>query len=178
MVAGKDRAKVLTEDPPPPELLNYMHTFSDWTKNPDRVSGEIMKGASQLCYRMRGYGARAHQYFCYLRVQSQEWSGPTLPFNTAGSTNLDGYVYRECMKTAIPVLKNLLSDGYAIRSIGLGACKLDAPNQKELFFEEDRKMRRCQLAQDAINNKYGKGTIGKASTDYGVEGKTHFLERS
>jgi len=178
MIAGKDRARVLTEEPPPPELLNYMHTFSDWTKNPDRVAGEIMKGVYQLCYRMRGYNAKAHRYFCYLRVQSQEWSGPKFKFNTAGSTNLDDYVYSECIKESTPVLKRLLENGFAIRGIGIGTRKLDEPNQKELFFNEDPKTLQYYLAQDAINNEYGKGTIQKASMKYGVQGKTHFLERS
>lgn len=178
MIAGKDRAKVLTEEPPPPELLNYMHTFSDWTKNPDRVAGEIMKGVNQLCYRMRGYNTKAHRYFCYLRVQSQKWSGPKFAFNTAGSTNLDDYVYTECMKRAKPEIKRLLNRGFAIRGIGIGTIKLDVPNQTDLFFQQDSKMLNYYLAQDAINNEYGKGTIQKASMKYGVQGKTHFLGRS
>ena len=178
MIAGKDRAKVLTEESPPPELLNYMHTFSDWTKSPDRVAGELMKGVNQLCYRMRGYRAKAHQYFCYLRVQSQKWSGPKFRFNTPGSTNLDEVVYRECLAEAQPILKRLLANDFTIRGIGIGTIKLDAPNQRELFFAEDEKMQQYYLAQDAINNEYGKGTIQKASMKYGVQGKTHFLERS
>ncbi|SMO78796.1 DNA polymerase Y family protein [Fodinibius sediminis] len=178
MIAGKDRARVLTEESPPPELLNYMHTFSDWTKNPDKVEGEIMKGIQQLCYRMRGYGVKADKYFCYLRVQDQKWSGDKFRFNTAGRTNLDDYIYRACMKQARPRMARLLANGFALRGVGLGTLELDRSHQQELFFSENKKMRQFYLAQDAINNEYGKGTIQKASMKYGVEGKTHFLERS
>lgn len=178
MIAGKDRAKVLSEGSPPPELLNYMHTFSDWTKDPDRVEGEIMKGVQQLCYRMRGYQVKADKYFCYLRVQSQEWSGEKFRFNTTGRTNLDDYIYRACMAKARSRIKRLLVNGFALRGIGIGTLELDRSKQQELFFSENEKMRRFYLAQDAINNEYGKGTIHKASTKNRVEGKTHFLERS
>jgi len=178
MIAGKDRARVLSEEPPPPELLNYMHTFSDWTDNPDCVAGEIMKGVNQLCYRMRGYQVRSDKYFCYLRVQSQKWTGPTLRFNTPGLTNLDEYIYRQCMEKIRPTLSQLLQNGCKIRGIGIGTISLDRSGQRELFFNEDEKMRRFCLAQDVINNKFGKRTIVRASMKHGVEGKTHFLNRS
>ncbi len=177
MIAGKDRARVLTEEPPP-ELLNYMHTFSDRTKNPDRVAGEIMKGVQQLCYRMRGYRVKANQYFCYLCVQSRDWDGPKFRFNTTGHTNLDEYIYQECITKARPMVNELIRRGHAMRGIGIGTVSLYRTNQQELFFEEDSKMRQFYLAQDAINNEYGKGTIQKASMKYAVQGKTHFLERS
>lgn len=178
MIAGRDRARVLTEAAPPPELLNYMHTFSDWTKDPDRVEGEIMKGVNQLCYRMRGYRAKSHRFFCYLRVQDQEWSGEKFRFNTPGMTNLDDYIYRACIVEARPVLRRLLRNGFAIRGIGIGTLTLEHTNQAELFFTESDKMRRFFLAQDAVNNKQGKGTVQRASMKYAVQGKTHFLERS
>ncbi|MFH5883662.1 hypothetical protein ACG2F4_05075 [Halalkalibaculum sp. DA3122] len=180
MVAGKDRAKVLTGEDlsPPPEQLNYMHTFSNWTKNADRVQGEIMKGITQLGYRMRGYGLKADKYYCYLRVQDQSWSGIQFRFNTEGKTNLDDYIYFECLKKAKPYMRRLLKNGFAMRGIGIGALSFEHTDQLELFFDEDDKVRDFYLIQDAINNKYGKGTIQKASVKYGVMGKTHFLERS
>lgn len=178
MIAGKDRARVLTEEPPPPELLNYMHTFSTWTRSRDRMAGEIMKGINQLSYRMRGYNVKADQYFCYLRVQDQQWSGPKFRFNTPGRTNLDDYIYGACIRKAVPVFDRLLQNGFTLRGIGLGTVSLDRAGQQELFFSEDDRMRRFYLAQDAINNAYGKGTIQKASMKYGVQGKTHFLDKN
>lgn len=180
MVAGKDRAKVLTPEDiiPEPEQLNYMHTFSDFTRDPDRVRGEIMKGFQQVCYRMRGYGLKADQYYCYLRVQDQDWSGIKFRFNTEGKTNLDDYIVYECMQKAKPELERLLEHGFTLRGIGLGALSFVHTDQMELFFQESEKTRRFYLIQDAINNKYGKGTIQKAAIKYDVPGKTHFLERS
>lgn len=180
MVAGKDRAKVLTPEDikPEPEQLNYMHTFSDFTQSLNRVEGEIMKGIAELGYRMRGYGLKAEKYYCYLRVQDQKWSGMKFRFNTEGKTNLDDYIYYECMKKAKPRMEKLIKHGFAIRGIGLGALSFLETDQLELFFEEDEKTQNFYLVQDAINNKFGKGTIQKAGVKYDVKGNTHFLERS
>jgi DNA polymerase-4 len=131
-----------------------------------------------LCYRLRGYGAKTDQFFCYLRVQDQSWSGVTFNFNTPGKTSLDDYVFRACARPAAMHLRKLLENGFAIRGIGIGTRSLDYTNQQELFFTENAKMRRFYLAQDAINNRFGKGTITRAGMRLGVQGKTHFLERS
>lgn len=178
MVAGKDRAKVLTEQLLIPEQLNYMHTFSDWSDNYTHIKGEIMKGITQLCYRMRGYNLRAMQYFCYLRIQDSSNKGISFRFNTDGYTNLDNYVFYECMRKAAPRIRGLFKGGHTLRGIGIGTVKHDHSGQKELFFQEDEHQRRFCLVQDAINNHYGKKMIGKASVLDSVQGKTHFLERS
>lgn len=178
MVAGKDRARVLTEQLSTKEQLNYMHTFSSQSTDPVRIKGELMKGISRLCYRMRGYRMRARSYFCYLRIQHREHKGVSFRFNTDGYTNLDGYIHHECMKKAKPRIKNLLDGGYALRGIGIGTVKVDLTNQKELFFREDDQQRQLFLTKDAINNKFGKDSLTKASMMDAVKGKTHFLERS
>lgn len=178
MVAGKDRARVLTDQQLVPEQLNYMHTFSDRSDDPERIRGEIMQGVQQLCYRMRGYRLRARQYFCYLRVQDSSNRGLSFRFNTLGHTNLDDYVFYECMKRARPRIRWLLDNGHTLRGIGLGTVKVDGTGQGELFFREGEQKRRFYLAQDAVNNRYGKGSVVKASVMDKVPGKTHFLDRS
>lgn len=178
MVAGKDRARVLAGQELVPEQLNYMHTFSDWADNPDRIRGEIMKGVQKICYRMRGYRLRAKQYFGYLRIQDATHKGLSFRFSTDGYTNLDSYIYYECMRKAEPRIKWLLDNGHVLRGIGLGTIKADETMQQELFFKESEKKRRFCLVQDAINNKYEIGTVTKASTINSVPGKTHFLSRS
>ncbi|MDZ7660386.1 DNA polymerase IV [Fodinibius sp.] len=178
MIAGKDRAKVLTGELSPKEQLNYMHTFSTQSTDPTRISGELMKGIMRLCYRMRGYRLRARSFFCYLRIQHREHRGINFRFTTDGYTNLDGYIHHECMRKAKPRIKGLLDAGYALRGIGIGTTKVDTSGQQELFFSEDRQQRNFYLAQDAINNQHGNGTITRASVMDSVPGKTHFLERS
>lgn len=163
MVAGKDRAKVLTEQQIIPKQLNYMHTFSDWTDDPER---------------MRGYQLRARRFFAYLRLQDRAQNGISFRFNTDGYTNLDDYVYYECMSEAWPRILNLLKAGYTFRGVGVGTLKTDGTLQQELFFEEDLNQRQFYKVQDAINNKFGMDTITKATVMDNVPGKTHFLERS
>lgn len=178
MVAGKDRARVLTDELTPKEQLNYMHTFSTQSTDITQISGEIMKGVSRLCYRMRGYRMRARSYFCYLRIQHREHKGISFRFATDGYTNLDGYIHHECMRKARPRINNLLKSGYALRGIGMGTVKVDRSHQQELFFREDSQQRQFYMIQDAINNKFGKDALTKASVMDAVGGKTHFLERS
>lgn len=178
MVAGKDRARVLAEEEVVPEQLNYMHTFSDWCDDPEQIRGEIMKGVSQLCYRMRGYQVRARQFYGYLRIQDSEHRGHSFRFSTDGYTNLDDYIFYECMRQAEPRIRQLLDSGETLRGIGLGTLKLDGTLQQELFFREDEARRRLCLVRDAINNRYSKGTMIRASALGGVPGKTHFLSRS
>ena len=178
MVAGKDHARVLTKQLATKEQVNYMHTFSTQTSDLQQVRGEIMKAVARLCYRMRSYGIRARTYSGYIRIQHREKKGIPFRFNTDGYTSLDGYVHHECMRKALPYIKNLLDAGYALRGVGLGTGKCDLSNQQELFFTEDPQQRQYCLVKDAINNKYGNNSIVNASMMNGVSGKTHFLERS
>lgn len=178
MVAGKDRARVLTEQLSPKEQLNYMHTFSTQSTNITEIRGELMKGITRLCYRMRGYRMRARSFFCFLRIQHREHRGVNFRFTTDGYTNLDGYIHHECMQKARPRLQALLDAGYALRGIGIGTTKVDYSNQQELFFREGEQERRFYLVQDAINNKFGSNAVTKASVMDSVKGKTHFLNRS
>lgn len=178
MVAGKDRARVLPDQLTPKEQMNYMHTFSTQSTDITEIRGELMKGITRLCYRMRGYRLRARSYFCYLRIQHREHKGLSFRFNTDGYTNLDGYIHHECMKKAYPRIKNLLNAGYALRGVGIGTVKVDHSNQQELFFQENPQQRQFYLVQDAINNKYGNNALTKASMMDSVPGKTHFLNRS
>lgn len=178
MVAGKDRAKVLTDAHIQKEQLNYNHTFSVDTDDPVHVHGEIVKGISGLGYRMRAYGMKSASYYCFLGVQHQDKKGIGFSFRTDGYTNLDDYISYECMKKADPYIDKLLKTGHTLRRAGFGTHKVDYSNQQELFFREDPKQRQFYLAQDAVNNRYGKGTINKAAVMDSVPGKTHFLERS
>ena len=176
-LAGRDRARVLEDHQPAPKQLNYMHTFSDQTENPGQIRAEILKGVSQLCYRMRGYRMQARQFIGYLRLQCREHSGISFRFNTDGYTNLDDYIFYECIRKAGPRIDALLKTGYKLRGIGLGTLHLDGTGQRELFFQEDEKKRRVALVQDAINNRHRPGTIQKAALLDTVPGKTHFLDR-
>jgi DNA polymerase-4 len=178
MVAGKDRARVLTDQLATKEQLNYMHTFSVQTTDLTAIRGELMKAISRLCYRMRGYHIRARSYFCYLRIQHREHKGLKFRFNTDGYTNLDGYIHHECMKKATPRITQILKAGYALRGIGIGTVNVDYSNQQELFFQEDPQKRQFHKVQDSINNRFGSGTLTKAAIMDSVGGKTHFLNRS
>lgn len=178
MIAGNDRARVLTEPAGTPEQLNYMHTFSDWTTDPDQFFGELCRGIHQLCYRMRGYGVRARQYFCYLRVQDAGKKGFGFRFNTDGYTNLDDYILYEAWRQAEPRLKFLLKSGEKMRGIGVGTVQLNTKKQMELFFSEKEGKRDFYLTKDKIMNRFGREYICTAAMMNAVPGKTHFIERN
>lgn len=178
MIDGKDRAKVLTEPLSSKKNLNYMHTFSSQSTAMNQIRGELMKGIGRICYRMRGYSIRACSYFCYLRIQDSRHKGVSFRFNTDGYTNLDGYVYYECMKKAYPQIKKILQNGDALRGVGIGTVKIDKTNQRELFFRENLKTRRFYLTKDAVNNRYEKDKMVTVAEMNGVPGKTHFLSRN
>ena len=175
---GRDKAKVLEHADHIPEEVTYMHTFSDWTANPDQVRGEIAKAVRHLCYRMRGYRRKARKFGGYIRFQDQTWKGISFVFSTGGYTNIDEYVLENCLKVAIPLLRRFLDEGHRIRGVGLHTIELTATNQLELFFREDEKLGRLYYATDLINNRYGLETIQHAAQKYDVPGHTHFLDRS
>lgn len=178
MIDGKDRAKVLTDIITVKKQLSYMHTFSSESRVISHIRGEIIKGISRLCYRMRGHGVRARSYFCYLRIQHRTHKGISFRFNTDGYTNLDDYILYECMKEARPRINKILQSGHALRGIGIGTVKIDHTSQQELFFKESKKQRQLCLVKDAINNRFGKGKAVKAAAMDAVPGKTHFLARN
>ncbi len=175
---GQDCAKVIDHTGHVPKEISYMHTFSDWTIDPERVKGEMAKAVAQLCYRMRGYKKRAKDYSGYIRFQDVTWEGRSFAFQTAGLTNLDDYVLPACIETGMPMVYRFLNQGHKVRGIGINTAGLDGGGQLELFFREDEKRIGLYWAVDKINNTFGLGAIMKASLKYGVVGKTHFLERN
>jgi DNA polymerase-4 len=177
-VSGQDHAKVLDNTNHVPKEVSYMHTFSDWTEDPERVRGEITKAVWQLCYRMRGYDRKARMYSCHIRFQDVTWKGVSVTFSTEGFTNLDEYVLQACLAKAMPLVKRYLREGHTIRGVGLHTIELTETKQLELFFSEDEKLSRLHYATDKINNHYGLDTILPTSLKYDVPGKTHFLNRS
>lgn len=178
MIAGKDRAKVLTDQHITKEQLSYNHTFSVQTDDIIQTRGEIMKGITRLGYRMRAYGMRARKYFCFIGIQHKDHKGVGFRFTTEGFTNLDDYIHYECMRKARPRIEALLNKGFTLRRMSIGTVKVDHSGQRELFFQEEAKTRNFHLVQDAINNRHGANTITKAAVMDSVPGKTHFLERS
>ena len=178
MIAGKDRAKVLTGQHATKEQLSYNHTFSVQTDDPTQVRGEMMRGITRLGYRMRAYGMRARKYFCFIGIQHKDHKGLGFRFSTDGFTNLDDYIHYECMRKARPRIEALLNKGFSLRRMSIGTVTVDHSGQRELFFQEEAKSRNFHLVQDAINNRHGADTITKAAVMDSVPGKTHFLERS
>ncbi len=176
-VAGKDRAKVVDPTEHVPKEISYMHTFSDWTRDPITIEGEINKAVTQLCYRMRGYQRKAMKYAGYIRFQDVDWKGVSFIFNTPGHTNLDDYVLDGCLKGAMPLVNRFLKEGMRLRGIGLHTIDLTIGRQTELFFREDEGLSGLYQAIDGINNRYGIDTIIRAAEQHDVEGKTHFFER-
>ncbi|MFP4673716.1 MAG: hypothetical protein ACLFO5_03900 [Opitutales bacterium] len=177
-VTGRDYARVLDEPAPTPREVSYMHTFSDWSRDYDRVLGELALAVRQLCYRMRGYGRKAEKFHGYIRFQDDSWQGVSFRFSTPGATHLDDYVLQACLESADPILRRHLNEGRRIRGVGLGTLEMNDGRQLELFFHEDERLRRLHFTTDAINNRHGPDTLVKASLKHTVEGKTHFLERN
>ena len=175
---GKDCAKIMDAAGHVPNDVSYMHTFSDWTDEIERVKGEIAKAVRQVCYRMRGYDRRAENYGCYIRFQDVTWKGVSFDFSTPGLTNLDTYVIAACLEKANPLLNRFLKEGHKIRGIGVHTIDSNANRQMELFFREDERLAGMYCAIDKINNCFGLDTIMPASIKYSVKGKTHFLERN
>ncbi|MCH8486704.1 MAG: DNA polymerase IV [Candidatus Cyclonatronum sp.] len=177
-VCGLDRAIVADAPEHVPEEVSYMHTFSQWTTDPEQVRGEITKSVRQLCYRMRGYDRRARRFSGYLRFQDESWRGVQVVFATSGLTNLDQYVTEAALQALMPVVQHYLRHGQRIRGFGVSTLDLDASGQLELFFREDEKLRNLFRARDTINNRYGFESLIIASSFDDVKGKTHFLGRS
>ncbi len=176
---GRDRARVLVEEKEHiPNEITYMHTFSDWTKDPDRVEGEIVKAVRQMCYRMRGYDRKARMFSIYIRFQDSTWQGINARFTTPGYTNLDEYVLEACLRESMPLVHRYLAQGYAIRGVGLHTIEMTDSRQLELFFTESGQLRHLHHAVDAINNHFGIHTVQRAGGTLHVDGKTHFLDRN
>jgi len=175
---GKDCAMVRDPENHVPQEVGYMHTFSDWTDEPERVQGEMAKAVRQLCYRMRGYARRAERFHGYIRFQDETWTGAGFDFRAPGLTNIDAYIVEACIASGMPLVRRFLGQGHRIRGIGLSTQELEDTRQLQLFFQEDEKVRGLFYAMDRINNRFGLDAMMPGALRYAVEGKTHFLERS
>jgi len=177
-VTGRDRARVLLNENHVPDEVSYMHTFSDWTDDPDAVKGEIVKAVRKVCYRMRGYKRKARRWGCHIRYQEAHWEGRSFAFNTPGFTNLDDYVLGHCLPEAMQIVNSALRKGIKIRGIGLHTIEMQQTEQLEIFFREKEEMRHLYRATDCLNNCYGPETVVKAAVHESVKGNTHFVNRS
>jgi len=177
-VAGRDKARVLTDEVHIPDEVSYMHTFSDWTDSPVEVKGEIIKAIRKVCYRMRGYQRKARRWGCHIRFQEAHWEGHSFTFSTPGFTNLDDYVLDACMTEAMRIVASALERNIKIRGVGLHTIEMQQTEQGELFFQEDDDLRGLTRAADCLNNCYGPDTVAKAAIHESVKGKTHFVNRS
>jgi len=73
-------------------------------------------------------------------------------------TDQDGEIYR----TAAELLKKNRQPGRAVRLIGVGVSGLQAPiRQLELWGQDDEKDRRLQEVLDSLQERYGRGVIGR-----------------
>jgi len=178
IVTGRDRAKVLQNEDHVPDEVSYMHTFSDWTDDPDAVKGEIVKAVRKVCYRMRGYKRKARRWGCHIRFQEAHWEGRSFVFNTPGFTNLDDYVLDTCLPGAMQIVNDALRKGIKIRGVGLHTIEMQYTDQMEIFFDEDELLRDLTRATDCLNNCYGPDTVVKAAIHESVKGNTHFVNRS
>jgi DNA polymerase-4 len=178
IVTGRDRARILDDAFHVPDEVSYMHTFSDWTADPEQVRGEIIKAVRKVCYRLRGYGRKAQEWGCHIRFQEAEWDGATFVFRTPGHTQLDDYVLGSCLPPAMRIVQRALRAGRRIRGVGLHTIGMRRDDQAELFFTEEPRMRGLYQAADLINNFYGADTVFKAALHVSVPGKTHFVNRS
>ncbi|MDX1672850.1 MAG: DNA polymerase IV [Balneolaceae bacterium] len=176
-LAGRDRAMVLDRPHHVPKQVSYGHTFSDWTRDPEKVRGEIAKALSQICYRLRAYDRRAKGFGGYIQFQDSDYEGAPFTFCTDGYTHIDHYVYEACFEKAMPLVRHLARRGFKMRTIRFWTKETDASNQLSLFFEEDEQLCKLHRAIDRINNYYGRGTVERASLYDYVEGHTHFKER-
>ena len=178
IITGRDRAKILANDHHIPDEVSYMHTFSNWTSDPDQVRGELIKAIRKVCYRLRGYHRKAMQWACHIRFQEAEWEGTTFTFQTPGYTNLDDYVLQAALPPAMNLVIRALRNGRTIRGVGLHTIEMRYHDQTELFFTEEERMRGLYQATDFLNNLYGVDTVQKAAIRNSVPGKTHFVNRS
>ncbi len=178
IVTGRDQARVLDNEDHIPDEVSYMHTFSDWSDDEDRIRGEIVKAVRKVCYRLRGYNRKSRRWACHIRYQDVKWDGVTFAFATPGHTNLDDYVLEACLPQALRIIRQALRGGHTIRGIGLHTIEMLQVDQLELFFQENKQVQNLYLAADCINNAYGADTLVKAAIKNGVPGKTHFVNRS
>ncbi len=178
IITGRDRARVLDNEGHVPDEVSYMHTFSDWSVEPDRIRGEVVKAVRKVCYRLRGYNRKARRWGCHIRYQDVKWDGVTFVFNTPGYTNLDDYVLEACLPRAMRLVEQALRSEHKIRGIGLHTIEMLRTDQMELFFQEDERIQRLWRAADCVNNTYGTNTLVQAAVKNSVPGKTHFVSRS
>lgn len=178
IITGRDRARILDHENHVPDEVSYMHTFSDWSVEHDRIRSEIVRAVRKVCYRLRAYRRKAQRWGCYIRYQNTRWDGVTFAFSTPGYTSLDDYVLQACLPEADRIVKRAIARGEKIRGVGLHTIDMRHKDQLELFFREDEPLRALYSAADRLNNCYGADTVTQASLRHLVPGKTHFVNRS
>lgn len=180
-IIGKDQGRVMDEisaDYKPRHGVSYGHTFSEGSCDTERVRGEFAIAIQHLCYRMRSYGIRANSFSGAIGFNKQEVPSVGFRFVTQAHTNIDDYVFQECMDMVMPAIMNAAKQNLEMRNIIIGTHQIDKTNQMNLFFsDEPEHIARCK-AVDEIKNRFGHQYITKANTMLRVEGNTHFLERN
>jgi len=179
-ITGNDQSRILTEHAQyvPKHGVGYGHTFSEGSRNIERIKGEFAVAIQILCYRMRSYGFRCAKFSGYFGFNQPEKQGVGFQFATPACTNIDDYVYQHCIKTVEPLLVRALRTNKEIRNIVIGTHGIDKSDQQHLFFQDEPELSHKYEAIDAIKNRYGYRAITTASAMHRLNGNTHFLERN
>ncbi|MBO6537572.1 MAG: DNA polymerase IV [Balneolaceae bacterium] len=179
-ITGKDEGRILEENDEysPKWGVSYGHTFSEGSKDVERIKGEFAIGIEMICYRMRAYGIRANSFSGMFGYNDTDLPWVGFRFVTDGYTNVNKYIYKACMDRVLPAISKAAEQGMEIRNLMIGTHQIDKTSQMNLFFQDEAEHVARYEALDEINNRYGKGTIISANTLHRVEGNTHFLERN
>ena len=179
-ITGNDQSRILTEHAQyvPKHGVGYGHTFSEGSRDLQRIKGEFAVAVQILCYRMRSYDFRSSSFSGFFGFNQVEKTGVSFRFTTPAYTNIDDYVYQCCIEAIEPLLAETLKRGKEIRNIVIGTHGIDKSSQMNLFFQDEADLTSKCEAIDQIKNRYGYRAITTASALHRVKGNTHFVERN
>ncbi len=133
-------------------------TFSKDTTDPLVLRRTLLDLSSHVAYNLRkeGYSAKVVR----LKIRWSDFSTHTRQVSMAQPTDQDGVIF----STVETLLKGVWEVGRPVRLIGVGGADLvETSHQLSLFETSTEKERRLLDALDELRDRYGKGTVRRAT---------------
>jgi len=154
---GSDSRKVVPHHEA--KSIGHETTFLEDTKDPELVRNTLLKLAEAVAVRLRKHGVRGKTVT--LKFRDADFVTETRA-NTLREPTEDA---KEIFDVAMASMERVRGKGKKIRLLGISLSKLEkpgGPRQLSLFGREE-KTDRLGRAQDALSERFGKGTVKRAT---------------
>ena len=172
---GSEMSPIL-ETEPPPEAYHHIHTLARSTNCSEQLRAEFVRSVFEVCQRMRRRGVRTRRWEIYLRFESPQWEGVTIPLQLKEPSCCDSTILKASWFRLERILIQFQKLGHSFLGIGITALEPETCNQLLLHLDSTPEPDALFHAMDRCNQTTGSPTVSPVLLHQASHERVHFLE--